>query len=146
MTRLNMDSSQMGNLPPNARTDFGMSERMGRVNFRDEARPMFLGNPTTYPGEKDYSEQTAHDIDLEVKRIIDEAAEKVRDILSDRRVLLEKLTARLMEKEVIDAAELKEVFEQFSPTPHVVPGTDKEPARRVPLAEAPPQQQRAEPS
>lgn len=107
---------------------------------------MFLGSPTTYPGEKDYSEQTAHEIDLEVKRIIDEAVERVRDILSDRRVLLEKLSARLVEKEVIDATELKEVIEQFSPTPHVVPGTDKEPARRAATANAPPQQKRAEPS
>ena len=126
--------------------DFGMSERMGRVNFRDEARPMFLGAPAGYPGEKDYSEQTAHEIDQEVKRIIDGSVDRVRDILTDRRVLLEQLSARLMEKEVIDAAELKEVMELYSLTPLVVPGTDKEPARRAPAAEATPPQKRAEPS
>jgi cell division protease FtsH len=73
------------------------------------------------------------EIDQEVRRIIDEAIEKVRHILDLRRPSLEALTKKLMDVESIDAEELKRIVEENSPGPRVVPGTE------VPLRLAPPE-------
>ena len=78
--------------------EFGMS-RLGRVNYRERARSTYL------PGIEDvrdrgHSEQTAREIDLEIKRIIEESLEKVRHILQTRRKALVALAERLIEKEV----------------------------------------------
>ena len=109
--------------------DFGMS-RLGRINFRDSNRSAFL--PGTDMGRMSHhSEQTTREIDEEVKRIIDEGLERVRDILGSRRETLEAITQRLMEQEVIDSEELAEVIEESSPNPKIVPGTSAEPRRAV---------------
>jgi len=104
--------------------DYGMS-RLGRVNYRENRRALFLGtggDPTA--GERTHSEQTAREIDEEIKHIIDTSLEKVRDILGTRRETLVALAETLMEKEVIDTEELKEVIERTTPSPRIVPGTD----------------------
>ena len=101
--------------------DFGMS-RLGRVNYRESGRSAFLAG-ADLPRERSHSERTAREIDEEVKRIIDDAIERVRNILEVRRPALDALAARLIEKEVIDAEELKEIIEQNSPSPMLVPGT-----------------------
>jgi cell division protease FtsH len=104
--------------------DFGMS-RMGRVNYRESNRSPFLaGSGETR--EHSHSEQTAREIDQEVKRIIDESMEKVRHILETRLTSLRALSNRLIEKEVIDFTELKAIIEQNSPSPLIVPGTSSE--------------------
>jgi cell division protease FtsH len=103
--------------------EFGMS-RLGRVNYRESQRPLFIPtSPQELGGGKLYSEVTMREIDQEVKRIIDEGLERARAILSARRPALEALSKRLMEKEVIDADELREIVETHSPGPWVVPGT-----------------------
>ena len=103
--------------------DFGMS-RLGRVNYRESNRSPFLtGGGSEYGRDRGYSEQTGREIDQEVKRIIDESIEKVRDILESRRASLELLAARLIEREVIDASELKDIMEQTATSPAIVPGT-----------------------
>ena len=73
--------------------------------------------------ERGHSEQTSREIDEEIRRIINESLEKVRHILETRRKALEALAERLIEKEVIDTAELKEIIERSSPSPMIVPGT-----------------------
>ncbi len=67
--------------------DFGMS-RMGRVNYRESSRSPFLASSGEMTREHSHSEQTAREIDQEVKRIIDESMEKVRHILETRLVSL----------------------------------------------------------
>ncbi len=111
--------------------DFGMS-RLGPVNYRERRGQIFLGGPADFPGERTHSEQTAREIDEEIKRIVDESLEKVRHILETRRAALEALAKRLIEKEVIDTEELKEVIEANSPSPVIVPGTDSAPKRSIP--------------
>jgi cell division protease FtsH len=105
--------------------DFGMS-RMGRVNYRESSRSPFLSSGGEMTREHSHSEQTAREIDQEVKRIIDESMEKVRHILESRLVSLRALSNRLIEKEVIDSDELKKVIEENSPSPLIVPGTTAE--------------------
>jgi cell division protease FtsH len=103
--------------------EFGMS-RLGRVCYRETPRSMFLAGVDGEPPYRICSETTAREIDLEVKRIIDEALEQTRRILLTRRAALEALTRRLMEIESIDAEELRQIIERNSPGPMVVPGTD----------------------
>jgi cell division protease FtsH len=101
--------------------EFGMS-RLGRVYYRDRNGPVFLpGFEQTPPG--DCSELTAREIDLEVRKIIDAVTDEVRGILKARRAALEIVAQRLMEKEVIDGTELRQILEQHSPGPQLVPGT-----------------------
>ena len=75
-------------------------------------------------GERDYSEQTAREIDLEVRKIIDDATERGarRSCWRGARAL-EAVAQRLIEKEVIDGAELRQLLEKHNPGPQLVPGS-----------------------
>lgn len=110
--------------------EYGMS-RMGRVNYRDSNTSPFLAGASE-DIHRSHSERTAREIDEEVKRIIDESLEKVRHILEVRRDALEKLTARLIEIESVDADELKKLIDESSDGPFVVHGTTH--GSRRPLA------------
>jgi cell division protease FtsH len=105
--------------------DYGMS-RLGRVNFRESSRSQFLAGAMEPPRERSHSEQTAREIDQEVKRILDESIDKARHILETRRDSLKALANRLIEREVIDADELKGIIEANSRSPVIVPGTTSE--------------------
>lgn len=89
---------------------YGMSERLGYMSFEGERRPLFLEiNPSF--GSKDYSEETAREIDTEVKKIIDDSYVRVKAILSDKRDLLEKVAKTLLDKETIDGEDLRRLLE-----------------------------------
>jgi cell division protease FtsH len=106
--------------------DYGMS-RLGRVTYRESNRSPFLAKGGNAGASmQGHSEQTAREIDEEVKRIIDESIEKVRHILTSQRAALVAMSERLLEQEVIDADELREIMEKHSPSPRIVPGTDAE--------------------
>jgi cell division protease FtsH len=112
--------------------EFGMS-RMGRVNYREQSGPNFLG--AAGGSDREHSEQTAREIDLEVRKIIDDATEEVRAILAARRDALEAVAQQLIEKEVMDGSELRQLLEQRMPGPKLVPGTravDEPPASTEP--------------
>jgi cell division protease FtsH len=105
--------------------DFGMS-RLGRVSYREASGNPFLGGGGSDPWRQpSHSEHTAREIDEEVRRIIDGAIEKVRHILETRRAALDAIAAELLEKEVIDADDLKRIMDENSPTATIVPGTDE---------------------
>ena len=63
---------------------------------------------------KEYSEETAREIDLEVRNIIDKTFAKTKEILGKKKGILVKLAQRLMEKEVIEAKELEEFLSNES--------------------------------
>ena len=110
--------------------DYGMS-RLGRVTYRENPRSPFLaGAGPEMPSARSHSEQTAREIDEEVRRIIDASMEKVRRIIEARRAALEAVTGRLIECEVIDGAELKAIVDAAMGVPQIVPGTDTD--RRPP--------------
>ena len=102
--------------------DHGMS-RLGRITFRESRRSPFMGVDDDLPHERGYSDETARKIDEEIHRILDESLSKTRHIIESRRKALVAITERLIEKEVIDTAELKAIIEQSSPSPMIVPGT-----------------------
>jgi len=88
---------------------YGMSEKLGRVSFERDRRPLFLQAAQT-EGPADYSEDTSREIDCEVRRIIDEQYERVRGILGSRREVLREAAAVLLGKETITGDELKAII------------------------------------
>jgi len=89
-------------------TKFGMSEKLGNLIYGKRDENIFLGRDLFQ--EKNYSEETAKVIDEEVKKIIDSCYKKSKELLVSNREKLEKLAERLIEKEVLDSAEVKELI------------------------------------
>ena len=86
-------------------TQWGMSERVGPVFFRDGEEHPFLGREMTET--RDHSEHTAQLIDEEVSRILREADERAFHLLEEHREDLEKLTEALIEREVLSVSEIE---------------------------------------
>jgi len=103
-------------------TEFGMSPKLGRVNYAESQTSPFPRGPN---GSSDqvHSENTVREIDLEVRRIIDESSKIVQDILSDRHEVLEHMSRELMESETMDAEHLKRILDQYKTSPQISPGT-----------------------
>ncbi len=87
---------------------YGMSEKLGVITFEPENKPAFLG--WGMGSNREYSEETAREIDMEVKKIIDDVYAKTREILEEQKPMLIKLSMILMEKEVIEGEELKKIL------------------------------------
>ena len=116
------DLEKVSRIARNMVKEFGMS-RLGKVYFRDQPAPTFLTGAAWGDGEGDYSEQTAREIDMEVRKIIDDATEEVRSIVQGRRAALEAVAKLLVEREVIDGAELRRVLDSNDPGPKLVPAS-----------------------
>jgi len=87
-------------------TQFGMSEELGTVNYEGSRHQAFLDIPLG-PERGPYGEETAQRIDVEVRRLLEEAHDTARRVLTDHRHLLETVTRLLLDKEVIEGEELK---------------------------------------
>jgi cell division protease FtsH len=118
--------------------EFGMSPKMGRVNYRDSGRNPFMQASYVPQSEYNHSEQTLREIDLEVKRIIDHAAQAAFDVLTTRRDILDHLARELVEKEVMDAEQIHKIIDEHTTTPQLKVGTNLNPqAVPAPVADAP---------
>jgi hypothetical protein len=78
---------------------------------------------------RDYSEETAREIDNEIRRIIEDSYKQVKDTLSERRNLLEQIAGILLEKEVIEGEELRRIVREYKEKDAPIgygtsPGTD----------------------
>jgi cell division protease FtsH len=91
-------------------TEFGMSARLGRVSYQTQARNPFP-NAGDAKGEA-WSQETAREIDLEVRTVLDRCEQATRQILQGRRAALDAITDLLLECESIDGSELQAVIEQ----------------------------------
>jgi cell division protease FtsH len=89
--------------------EFGMSDELGAVNYDGHRKATFLDMPFGHE-RGNYAEETALKIDIEVKRILTEAHENARRILRAHRQVLDTLSERLLEREVIEADELKAIM------------------------------------
>lgn len=117
--------------------EYGMS-RLGRVNYRESGRSPFLGGTGGDGMMRDYSEQTAREIDDEVKFIINDMLERSKRILTERSDALESVTRKLLEIEVMDSDELRRLIDDTLPGPRVKPGTQASTAsHRTDAAEQP---------
>ncbi len=88
-------------------TRYGMS-RLGARTFGKKEELVFLGREMHE--ERNYSEKTAQDIDAEVTYLIDEAFKCATKILTDKKILLETIAKRLLEKETIEKDEFDEII------------------------------------
>src|SRR3984893_8096017 len=104
-------------------TEFGMSDELGAINYDGNKRQRFLDIPM--PQERGlYGEETAQKIDAEIKRILTDAHDKARNILTGNREKLELVTRRLLEVEVMEGDELRQLMGIPPPPP---------PEQRLPL-------------
>ena len=87
--------------------EFGMSERLGNLTYGKRERQMFLGRDLFE--ERNYSEQTAVLIDEEVRRLVDACYAHAKQTLIDHRADLDRLAHALLEREVLDAEEVKKL-------------------------------------
>lgn len=87
---------------------YGMSPKFGQVSFERDTRSPFLQTGQPQPSG-DYSELTAHDIDCEVRRIMDEQYDRVHEILETRREMLAEAAAFLLDKETMTGEELRAI-------------------------------------
>jgi cell division protease FtsH len=97
-------------------TEWGMSDALGVVHYNGHSRHRFLEIPLG--PERDYAEDTARLIDGEVKRILNDAHEQARRILAEKRELLEQITRRLLDIEVMEGDELRRMLGAPTPPPH----------------------------
>ena len=91
-------------------TQWGMSEKMGNMTYGEPQEHVFMGRD--FGQTKDYSEQVAYELDLEVKKIIDEKYQLAKQILTDNRDILNELAMSLLEHESINAEEFDEIVEK----------------------------------
>lgn len=103
--------------------EFGMSPKLGRVNYRESKRSPFLGGVSQGPSDFIHSEQTLREIDLEIRRILDQCMATAREIVNSKRHVLEYMTRELLAREVMNAEELKEIMDRFKTGPELKPGT-----------------------
>ncbi|HEY5540019.1 MAG TPA: ATP-dependent zinc metalloprotease FtsH [Coriobacteriia bacterium] len=86
-------------------TRFGMSEKLGPQTFGEANHEVFLGRD--FSANADYSPEIAYEIDKEISHFIDEAYEKARGILTERRKQLDLMASVLIERETVDKEELE---------------------------------------
>ncbi|NCO67095.1 MAG: cell division protein FtsH [Nitrospirae bacterium CG_4_10_14_0_8_um_filter_41_23] len=91
-------------------TEWGMSEKLGPLTFGKKDEQIFLGREIAR--HKDYSEKTAVDIDEEVKRIVIEAYNTSKNLLTENQDLLEAFAKALLEKETMDRAEIDSLIKE----------------------------------
>ena len=104
-------------------TEFGMSPKLGRVHYSEMKRSPFLTAGVQPVGEHVHSEETIREIDLEIKRLIDTGYATAHTVLNTRRQAMEHLTRDLLDKEVMDATQLRDVLDQYQTGPQLAPGT-----------------------
>ena len=90
-------------------TEYGMSEKLGMINYGGDNNEVFIGRDLAHT--RTYSEEVASEIDSEVKRIIDECYAKAKRIILDHEDVLHSCCALLMEKEKIGQAEFEALFQ-----------------------------------
>ena len=98
------DISRATDLARKMVTQWGMTEKLGAINYGQKDEPIFIGKEIAT--HKDYSEKTAELIDSEIKRIIDEQHTKAKNILTKNKSKLTKLSEELFEKETMEASEI----------------------------------------
>jgi cell division protease FtsH len=109
--------------------EWGMSDALGPLAYGKKEEAIFLGKE--FNRHQDYSEATALKIDAEIKRIVTEQYERAAALLTEKRSVLERIAEALLEHEVLDAPQLKQLIagEPLDVTP--APAAAPSPAREV---------------
>ncbi|HUG40544.1 MAG TPA: ATP-dependent zinc metalloprotease FtsH [Longimicrobiales bacterium] len=100
---------------------YGMSETLGPVSYEKQRHSFLGGSDTPWPGERTYSEDTAREIDKEVRELVQGSRERAREILTRDREILNRIAEDLLEREVVTREELRVLMG----TPPNQPGDDE---------------------
>ncbi len=103
-TGASSDISQATHMARSMVTRWGLSDKVGTIDYSDEEGTKF------YAAQKVFSEETGKVIDEEVKRIVDEALQRAKQILADKKSDLEKLAQALLEYETLSGDEIKDLL------------------------------------
>ena len=106
-------------------TEYGMSEELGPLTYGKKHGPVFLARDLSE--ERNYSEDVAKRIDVEVRRIIEECYSRAKEIISERRETLDTLVEALLEKETLNREEVEAIIKTGQ-----LPPEDEEPAKDGP--------------
>jgi cell division protease FtsH len=116
---------------------WGMSDKLGNVLYGEAQEYVFLGRDMMR--SKDYSEQTAEAIDIEVKRLVEDGYQTAKKLIDDHRDKLELIAKALLEHETLDGTQVEEIVKTGTFTPPPSNGTNVEPpsgaAAATPLPE-----------
>ncbi|MDA8121381.1 MAG: ATP-dependent zinc metalloprotease FtsH [Deltaproteobacteria bacterium] len=93
--------------------EWGMSEKLGPVTFGQRQEMVFLGRDISR--QQDYSEATARDIDREITEIVTSCYDRAKSILKGNIQVLHRVARTLLEKEVVDGAEIKRIIDELVP-------------------------------
>jgi len=96
-------------------TRYGFSENIGVINYDEEDNEVFIGRDLAHT--RSHSETVAGEIDVEVKRIIDECYAKAKDIILQHEDVLHSCAKLLLEKEKINRQEFEALFDKQNPAP-----------------------------
>jgi cell division protease FtsH len=114
--------------------EWGMSDKLGPIAYGAKEEELFLGREITR--SRNFSEDTAIKIDAEVKRIISLAMKQSEKILRENMKALHRLSAALLEREILDAGEIDKVIrgEQLPPVDRRKNGENEVPAVKLPAS------------
>jgi cell division protease FtsH len=102
------DLQQVARVAKQMITRFGMSDRLGPVALGRQQGNMFLGRDIM--SERDFSEETAAAIDEEVRKLVDTAYIRAKEVLVSNRKVLDEIAQMLIDKETVDAEELQQIL------------------------------------
>ncbi len=115
--------------------DWGMSDKLGMVQYGDDSSMNFFGRDMG--GSRGYSEKTAEAIDAEVLQLVNSAYEKAKEIIGTHREAMEKITAALLEYETLDGKHIKDIIEHghmLTPPPApLLPPSNPTPKEPLPV-------------
>lgn len=95
--------------------EWGMSDKLGPINYGVKEEEIFLGREISRP--RDYSEQTAIEIDAEVKNVVNSCMDRAEQILKDNIDMLHLLSKELLDREILDAEEIDKLMKGESLPP-----------------------------
>ncbi len=107
-TGASMDIQQLTKMARAMVTKYGMSDKMGPLQFGQQEELVFLGRELAE--QRDYSEEVAEQIDSEVHRIVDDAYQRVRHVLGENIGKLHAIAQALIERETLNHDEFEEIF------------------------------------
>ena len=113
-TGASQDIKQATKMARDMVTKYGMSENVGLICYSDDDEEVFIGRDLAHA--RSYSEGIASAIDLEVKKIIDDAYAKAKEMIQEHREVLDRCAELLLEKEKISREEFEELFVTCSHT------------------------------
>jgi len=102
------DLQQVANVARQMITKFGMSDKIGPVALGQSQGGMFLGRDMS--ATRDFSEDTAATIDVEVSELVDTAYKRATKVLSDNRSVLDEMASMLIERETIDTEDIQDLL------------------------------------